>query len=76
MTQTAPRSCQLPIVCDASRRHCRGGRESVTTLTPRVANGRSARISDGNGGSRLRPDAAVNSHVLSRIQPELGNRYT
>ena len=31
---------------------------------------------DGNDGSRRRPDAAVNSHVLSRIRPELGIRYT
>jgi hypothetical protein len=31
---------------------------------------------DGNDGSRQRPDAAVNSHVLSRILPELGIRYT
>jgi hypothetical protein len=31
---------------------------------------------DGNDGSRQRPDAAVNSHVLSQILPELGIRYT
>jgi len=31
---------------------------------------------DGNDGSRQRPDAAVNSHLLSHIQPELGIRYT
>jgi hypothetical protein len=40
---------------------------------------KSARISDGNhdgnDGSHQRPDAAVNSHVLSHIQPELGIRY-
>ncbi len=31
---------------------------------------------DGNDGSRQRPDAAVNSHVLSHIRSELGIRYT
>jgi len=31
---------------------------------------------DGNDGSRQRPDAAVNSRVLSQIRPELGIRYT
>jgi hypothetical protein len=31
---------------------------------------------DANGGSRQRPDAAVNSHELSHIRPELGTRYT
>jgi hypothetical protein len=30
----------------------------------------------GNDGSRQRPDAAVNSHVLTQIRPELGIRYT
>ena len=31
---------------------------------------------DGNNGSHQRPEAAVNSHVLSQIRPELGIRYT
>jgi hypothetical protein len=31
---------------------------------------------DGNDGSHQRPDAAVNGHVLSHIQAELGIRYT
>jgi hypothetical protein len=60
----------------------------VTTTTTAAArhfdsppqSGRSARISDGNhdgnDGSRQRSGAAVNSHVLSHIRPELGIRYT
>jgi hypothetical protein len=39
--------------------------------TPRPGSGRSASVSDGNrdgnDGSRQRPEAAVNSHVLSHI---------
>jgi hypothetical protein len=31
---------------------------------------------DGNDGNRQRPDAAVNSHVLSLVWLELGIRYT
>ena len=31
---------------------------------------------DGNDGSCQRSEAAVNSHVLSQIRPELGIRYT
>ena len=31
---------------------------------------------DGNGDSRQRTEAAVNSHVLQHIRPELGIRYT
>ena len=50
------------------------------SLTPRLRGGRSAGISDGNrdgnGGSRQRIEAAMNSHVLSKIWPELGIRYT
>ena len=42
--------------------------------------GRSAGLSDGNregnDRSRQRPDAAVDSHVLSRVSPQLGIRYT
>jgi hypothetical protein len=41
------------------------------SLTPRVLSGRSTAIPDGNGdgndGSHQRTDAAVNSHLLSRI---------
>ena len=55
-------------------------RAKPTCSTPRCNSGRSARISDGNhdgnDGSRQRTDAAVNSHVLSHIRPELGIRYT
>jgi hypothetical protein len=48
--------------------------------TPRLRGGRPAGISDGNrdgnDGSRQRPDAAVDSRVLSYIPPELVIRYT
>lgn len=49
-------------------------------LTPRRGSGKSVRICDGNhdgnDGSRQRPNAAVNSHVLSQIRRQLGIRYT
>ena len=41
-----------------------------------VAQLRSDGNHDGNDGCRQRPDAAVNSHLLSQIRPELGIRYT
>ena len=50
------------------------------SMTPRQRSGRSASTSDGNrdgnDGSRQRPEAAVNTRLLSHIQPELGIRYT
>ena len=56
------------------------GARGFRVLTSRLRGGSSARIldgnRDGNDGSRQRPNAAVNSHVLSHFQPELGIRYT
>ena len=56
------------------------GMSNRASLTPRLRGGRSAVIPDGNhdgnDGSHQRPDAAVDSHLLSGICPELGIRYT
>jgi len=64
----------------ADRKISSSGDINSPDSTPRLRSGRSARISDGNrdgnDGSRQRPEAAANSHVLSHVQRELGNRYT
>jgi hypothetical protein len=68
-------SYALPVA--ESRRRARVSDRA--SLTPRLRGGRSAGISDGNrdgnDGSRQRPETAVNSRVLSHIEPELGIRY-
>ena len=54
--------------------------DAVGAAPRRLQGGRSAGISDGNrdgnDGSRQRHETAVNSRVLSHIQPEMGIRYT
>jgi hypothetical protein len=59
------------VAWSSIRRAVAASASAETGPTPRVRSGRSAGISDGNrdgnDGSRQRPEAAVNSHVLSHI---------
>jgi hypothetical protein len=76
---TAPNSQGIGAT-GALRRRAAQTAASDLDSTPRLRDGRSAGISDGNRDgndcSRQRPDAAVDSRVLSHIPPELGIRYT
>jgi hypothetical protein len=51
--------------------HCRVIARALFPVRSRRSAGISDGSRDGNDGSRQRPDAAVNSHVLSHIQSEL-----